>query len=531
MNLPAPPDNPRLRRHSLLSLADVLFIFFSLAIMQHAGRGMVDDPGLGWHLRLPDLMVEQGGFVYDEHFSFPTAGNRWVTRAWLSDIILRGAYGWGGLNAVALLTCMVFAVTLRCIFRRLVGDGYSWAVAVVATMFVATGLIPSFVARPNVVSFLGVWLVADLCQRYHRNQISPRKLWWLVPVMLLWANLHGGFLAGLILIAIAWLVEAALSMTSWQAESRASARQRLWWLTLVGFVAGLATCVNPNGIGLHIWNLQALSDPFIQRETTTEWRPPDFTEGGWFNIERLILLLPLLAATTRRRVNLVGLAMTVVFLHFALTGRRYSTMWVVIATPTLCELAVHNTWLRQLLRRTQSFVSEDMRRMFSGGTALSSRSASSWVAAGLLLLASPCLPNWATHDQATLPSASLDRFLGIHDGAPTFHSANWGGYLTWQGWDRAHRFLTWIDDRIEVHGKEHLQEYFRILDADADWQAALDSRNVQWVCIPTDVRLAQELAQRKADWEPRFVDEHVAVYRRKTGPEFVSGEQSPDGPR
>lgn len=492
--------------------------------MQHAGRGMMDDPGLGWHLRLPDLMVEQGGFVYDEHFCFPTAGNRWVTRAWLSDMVLRGAYAWGQLNAVAMLTCMVFAVTLRGIYRRLVTDGHGWLVAAVATLFVAAGLIPSFVARPNVVSFLGVWLVADLCQRFHGNRISRQTLWWLVPIMGLWANMHGGFMAGLVLIAVAWLVEAAISMAALNAQTRTSARQRLWWLTLVGCVAATATIVNPNGIGLHLWNVQTITDPFMQRQTTTEWRPPDFTEAGWFNIERLILLLPLLAATTRRRVNLVGLAMTVVFLHFALTGRRYSTMWVVIAAPTLCELAVHNSWWRQLLQRTRRFVSEDLRRLVVGEPAAPSHATASWLAAALLLFLSPFLPHWASHNQARLPSDSLDKFLAMHDGGPTFHSANWGGYLTWQGWDDTHRFLTWIDDRIEVHGKEHLQEYFHIMDADADWRSALDSRNVQWVCIPAEARLAQELAGRKAEWEPRLIDEHVAVFRRKQGPHYVSGQ-------
>ncbi len=525
-----PLPNPSSRRCAFLSVADVLFILFTLAIMQHAHRGMMDDPGLGWHLRLPDLMVEQGGFVYDEHFSFPTAGNRWVTRAWLSDILLRGGYAWGGLNAVALMTCMVFAVTLRGIYRRLTSEGIVSGIAVVATMVVALGLIPSFVARPNVISFLGVWLVADLCQRFHRSGITHQKLWWLVPIMLLWANMHGGFLAGLILIGIAWAVEASLSVAAWRAADRQAARLRLKWLTLIGFVAGLATCVNPNGIGLHLWNLQALNDPFIQRQTTTEWRPPDFSESGWFYIERLILLLPFLAATTRRRVNLVGLAMTVVFLHFALIGRRYTTMWVVIAAPTIFELAVHNTWLRQLMRRSRQFMSEDMKRMLNHRRPTTHRAIVSWAAAGIFLFISPWLPVWARHDQATLPTDSLNRFMSINNGEPTFHSANWGGYLTWHGWDNPHRFLTWIDDRIEVHGQDHLKEYLRVLDAKADWQTALDNRQVQWVCIPADARLAEELAKQESMWEHAFTDEHVAVFKRRSSSEEIAVNASTSSP-
>ena len=46
---------------------------------------MMDDPGLGWHLRYADQMIEQGGFVYEEPFCYPAAGHRVVQRAWLSD--------------------------------------------------------------------------------------------------------------------------------------------------------------------------------------------------------------------------------------------------------------------------------------------------------------------------------------------------------------------------------------------------------------------------------------------------------------
>lgn len=497
-----------------IGLADVLFVFYTLAIMQHATHGMMDDPGLGWHLRIPDLMVEEGGFVYEEHFSFPTAGNPWITRAWLSDIIMRVAYGWGGLNAVALLTCMVVALTMRLVYRRLEGDGFHWGVAAAATLIGVLGLTPSFVARPNIVSFLGVWLVADLCQRFHAGKISHRRLFWLVPIMLLWTNMHGGFMAGLVLLAIAWAVEAGLAVFSWKPKVRAAARQRLLWVTAVGFVAGLATLINPNGIGLHFYNLQSVTDPFIQNNTTIEWRPPDFKLEGWFNIERLILALPLLAATCRRRVNLVGLAMTVAWLHFALTSRRYSTLWVVIAMPTLCELAVYNPWLQHAVRQLRRRVSDGFRQLMLPAGAGPGTSRTSWLAAAALLVCSAWMPQLAGHDPARMPAASLDRFLDFHHGEPTFHSANWGGYLTWKGWEKEQRFKTWIDDRIEVHGKQHTIDYYEIIQAEPDWRRKLDRQNVELICIPLDVRLATEL-KTADDWQACFVDEYLAVYRRR----------------
>ena len=77
----------------------------------------------------------------------------------------------------------------------------------------------------------------------------------------------------------------------------------------------------------------------------------------------------------------------------------------------------------------------------------------------------------ARHQPEIIAAAALDRFLQIHeewrqthDRRPVvFHSYDWGGYLTWHG---GPDFRNWIDDRNEVQGKEHIQEYFAILGTD-----------------------------------------------------------------
>jgi hypothetical protein len=412
---------------------------------------------------------------------------------------------------------MVVALTLRCIYRRLIGDGFHAVVAVGATIVAVMGLVPSFVARPNIVSFLGVWLVADLCQRFHAGKISHQRLFWLVPIMLLWTNMHGGFMAGLVLIAIAWFVESGLSVLSWKEKVRIAARQRVYWLTIVGFVAGVATLLNPNGIGLHLYNLQAVTDPFIQNNTTIEWRPPDFRQAGWFNIERLILLLPLLAATCRKRVNLMGLVMTVAWLHLALTSRRYTTLWVVIAIPTLCELVAYNPWLRRAIRWLQKSVSPELGRMLArtrDRAAVPTGNACWWIAAAMFILIA-WLPNLTRHNPAQMPAQSLDRFLELHRGERTFHWANWGGYLTWKGWENSPRFKTWIDDRIEVHGKQRTLDYFTIIGAEDGWESLLEEQQIEMVCVPSSTRLVSVLRSH-SQWSPCFLDDRVGVFRKKS---------------
>ncbi len=500
-----------------IGIADFLFVFFTCAIMQSATMRMMDDPGLGWHLRYADQMVEQGGFVYEEAFCYPTLNNKVVMRAWLSDLILRAAYDWGGLNAIAVLICLVLAVTLRCIYCRLAQEGAHWSLAALASYLAAMGLSPSYVARPNAVSFLGVWLVADLCQRFHVGRASQKQLWLLVPIMLLWTNMHGGFLAGIVLIAIAWSVEAFLWVGASEPADQQAAQARLHCLTKVGFIAGLATLVNPNGIGLHLWSFAAVTDPFIQTKTTTEWLPPDFGAAGMFNIERLLLLLPLLAATCRSRLNWVGLAMSIVWIHFAITSRRYSTIWVVIMIPTLCEMTMKNPWLIRMMNHLGQWFSEDVQKSVWRQTAVRPPAQlASWIFAIGAFVITPWLPTLAAHNPEHLPATSLDRFLELNAGEPTFHCINWGGYLTWHGWDKPTRFQTWIDDRTDVHGAEHMKKYYRVMNAEPGWQSLLEETNVEMFCIPPKTRLAYELSRAPALWDELFSDDFVRVFRRRS---------------
>ena len=177
------------------SFADVVFVFFTLGILQTAGSGMMDDPGLGWHLRSADLIWESRGFVYHEPFCYPTEGRPSIAQAWLGDILLRLVYGWGGLNGIAVLTALCVALTIRLLYTRMTGGGINWLLAASWAFLAALGTSPSWVARPNVFTLPALVLVAGICERFHAGAISAKKTLWLLPLFLFWPNIHGGFLA------------------------------------------------------------------------------------------------------------------------------------------------------------------------------------------------------------------------------------------------------------------------------------------------------------------------------------------------
>lgn len=505
-------------------VADALFVALVVCILAHARNGMLDDPGLGWHLRYVDQMLENGGFLHQETFCGPTQGLPMVTRDWLGDILFRLAYAWGGLAGLAVLTTLVMALVLRLVYSEVVAEGIPWQVAGFWTLWATLATAPSWLARPNVFTFLGVLLTVKICEGYHSGKLGRRQTLWLLPIFLLWTNLHGGFLAGLVTLAVTWLVEIVLALAAFEDGQRKAAWARVRWWMLLGAGVGLVTLANPYGIGLHRWNLRMLADPYIQTQTTVEWLPPNFKAPGFLAVELLVLLFPLLAATSRRRVSFVALVLGIAWLHLGLMSRRYITLWAVMIVPVLAALGDGVPWLEQITRR---FLPP--RGAESARTPGRSAGLASIVFAVLLLLVSPWLNGLVGHNPKRIPAAALDRLLGLYRGETVFHHLDWGGYLTWHGWDLKPRLKIWIDDRTEVHGQKHTQEYFDILAGLPGWEERLDRYHVDLLCLPRSSNLAQQVA-RTRDWTELFDEQEVVVYRRATSNCFRGESPAADMP-
>src|SRR6266568_2476984 len=90
-----------------LTLADVVFLVLTVGILLNARGGTLDDPGLGWHIRDIDAIQAQKGWLTEDPFSGPRAGQPWYTNQWLGDLLLWLGDRWGGLTGIAAVTALV----------------------------------------------------------------------------------------------------------------------------------------------------------------------------------------------------------------------------------------------------------------------------------------------------------------------------------------------------------------------------------------------------------------------------------------
>ncbi len=221
---------------------------------------MLRDPGSFWHVAAGERMLATGQVLREDPFSFTVAGRPWVDDQWLAECGMAAVHRWAGWDGLLLVTATLLAGIYTWIAGRLLRAGlHILPTGLLLAVVVLAASSPQFHVRPLVltIGLLGItfaWLV-DVEAGGRR----PRQLWWLVPLFVLWANLHGGVLAGMGTVGLCvagWCVAWMLGKTSPALRLRDA-------VELTALLAALAATalVNPYGLDLPREWLETLTMP------------------------------------------------------------------------------------------------------------------------------------------------------------------------------------------------------------------------------------------------------------------------------
>lgn len=289
------------------------------------GNRLLADPDTYWQIRIGQQIIETRSLPRTDVFSFTMQGQPWISTQWLAQVLYAAAFARAGWAGPVVLTAgsiaAAFAILAWFVRRRL--DTAPALVLLMAALAIAS---PHFLVRPHALAMpvMVAW-IAGLVAAADRNAAPS---YWLLPLIVLWANLHGSFILGLALIG-----PIALDVVlKTEAPMRLAMLMR-WFM--FGLAALGASCVTPYGIeaflaARNILNLGAAL-PLI-----TEWRPADFSRFGAFEACLLLgmaaVLFKGLTLSPMRILLVLGL------LHMALAGVRNITVLalllpIVIAAP------------------------------------------------------------------------------------------------------------------------------------------------------------------------------------------------------
>ena len=524
-NLDAAASSPRWIHLILPSVTDLIFIvvLFSLSYSALSSR-LLGDAGIGWHIRNGELMLRTHAVTRVDPFSYTMSGRPWVAWEWLYDVIIGGIHQWLGLNGVVFFTAIVIACTFALTFRILLARGSLVQISLVLLLLAMGAAMIHFLARPHVLSWLfTLWFhLLDLAE------VSPEKrkrLFFLPLLMLLWVNLHGGFLFGLALLGLYWI---AAVIGYWRnKDSQARRASRLWikQLSVVAMLSFLATFLNPQGYKLHVHIYHYLSNRFLMNHID-EFPSPDF-HGVAQECFAILLVVTIIAFYVAHGKVRASQLLVVLFASysglFASRNLPVASILLILVAGPLLSAAVRDaannselpTWTRRFLSRCSSFA------MRMGG--LEQRlHGHLWPVVAVIFGLFVCIQAgkigshqlMSTHfDDKRFPVQAAEVFAerGIHQ--PIFTLDSWGGYFIYRFYPNMKVF---VDDRHDLYGEEFLREYLTAIRLAPGWDKVLDERHINWVLMPWGSSLANMLEVTRR-WRVAYSDQVAVLLERKQG--------------
>jgi hypothetical protein len=487
-----------------LSARSLLVLVFLMVIFALACRPIVD-PDFWWHLKTGQFLVETRSIPHADMFSTVFAGKEWITHEWLSEAFLFSIYrvaGFGGLIITfALLITLGFALVYRRSARR---SGHVYVTGG-AVLLGAMAAGPTWNVRPQIFSFLFAGLFFWLLEEF---QFRRRKysIWWLVPLMGLWVNMHAGFAVGIAVIAVVIVGTILDSLFGRESRDDLWSRVKLLTMVLVGCVGVIA--LNPSGTRIYAYPFETLTSPAMMK-FIEEWRSPNFHQAMFQPLAIFIVVLVAALALSRKRISAVQLLLMVGTAWAMLRSARNVPFFVLASTPLLAE---HSwAWLTsqkwgQWLKKPEPETSGDRIKL-----ALNI----------LLLLVAPAtlvavrtqsvLAEQSSVESEKFPREAVDFMRAKNLPQPLYNEYHWGGYLIWNLYPD---YRVFIDGRADVYGDAFFEEFMSTQGGEPHWKENLNKHGVRTVLITPNSALASLLREDSA-WDNVFEDQQAVIFTKK----------------
>ncbi len=552
----------RLRR---LHIRDVGVFGLFVAIFAMALRPVVDND-LFWHLATGRYIWATGRVPHADPFSWTEPGRAWIAHEWLTETFLYPLYAHGGYPALMLVFASVITAAFAVSYATARLLGATRPLAVLVTGLAALASDHTWGVRPQMLSLLltalTLWVLT------HAATTSRTRALWTLPALLaLWANLHGGFIFGLVIIGLVALGRTCediftphpqpLSLTG---RGERGVRAGTLWLV---FIASLAACLaNPNGLKGLIYPFTYLGDNASTRYIA-EWVSPDFHQGQYQLFEALALALVAGVAFSPRRPRLTEVLLALLFTHLALVSVRNINLFSIVVAPLIAVYLSH-AW-REARTRVAVLVassriapfgtaraygdtplhrpahhgergdrhgrialehdrgrrdaggprgdgSADKPRRITPAVAALNLTLAVVIAGAVLVISAPNLS--ARHNtaiQAQRYPAGAVSYLRTHQPrGPMLNSYDWGGYLIWTLYPRER---VYIDGRPDMYGDRFVDAFVRTWRAEPGWQSTLRGQGVRLALVEPSSGLGHALAGAPG-WRVAFRDKVSVLYAR-----------------
>ncbi|HEX7910170.1 MAG TPA: hypothetical protein VF534_19060 [Paraburkholderia sp.] len=454
----------------------VAVIGYAISVLTPA---LLNDADTYWHIATGQWMLRTGAIPHADPFSYTFAGAPWVAHEWLSELVMALAWKAAAWNGIVMLFGAATAVTFGAFAHYLARRIRQPAALVVFVLGVAC-ISGSLLARPHLLALplLVLWLTGLLRAREAGASPSP----WLLPLMLVWANLHGSFVFGLALVV-------PLAIETWiEARQSGAGIARAWGVFLAAAIG--MSLLTPNG-----WH--GLLFPFELARMTQigsigEWSPTDF--HALEPMEMALLTTLYFAFSRGIRLPMPRLLTLLAVLHMALQHSRHQMLAGLVGALLLTNS------LGEAFGGPESD---------ANGSLPARRWAIAALACVLLLTTLRITHPLMRMDDPVSPVTALDHVPPGLLSEPVINSYEFGGYLIFR------HVKPFIDGRADMYGDQFLAAYTAALMPDrAAFGRTVQQYGIRWALLGAHSP-ALPMIDTLPHWRRLYADKVAAVYVRE----------------
>ena len=490
------------------SLSDLFFVAVLcwLFLGAFGWTALLADGDVGWHIRSGEYILNHQAVPRQDLYSFSKPGAPWYAWEWLSDVTDAALYRIAGLKGVVLAAGVLIALFSTSLIRRVTRLGVNLFAAMLVALLGVGSASMHFLARPHVFTLVllsfSMWLVET-----DRDGSAPRRrIFWLVPIVLVWTNLHGGFLA---IVAVLGLTCIGSALEEWLGSRNWAKPARYGILTAA---CGAVSLVNPYGWGLHQHIVEYLRSDWI-RTVIQEFQSPSFRSENMLQFEGLLFAGLIAAGSLLRQRRVAEGLWILLFAYLALSSVRHVPVFIAVTIPLIAgEVA---SWWQAFTEGAAKQSLRGILNQMAADSAPQFRRTSLWPGAFVVALMSIGQPiKWPTDFPRQLfPIEMIHAHESEIAESRLLTTDQWGDYLIYLHPDQQKVF---VDGRSDFYGPEVGNEYIRLVNGGWDWEQLMNKYKFNLALLPVELPIVQLLKQR-ADW--RVVEDdgkHILLVLRRT---------------
>ena len=443
------------------------------------GLGPVIDNDLGFHLQTGAWIRAHHAFPQTDPFSQDGAQRIYLAYGWLFDLLVSGLHSAFGLRGLVLYRSVLAGALGAALWR--LARARSGNSAFVPALMALVAMRPCVTERPWLFTLLFTALTLDALIRLRDSKL--RHAWHLLPIFVLWVNVHVQFIYGLALVGLACV--CAL----WER------RENFRHLVLLTLACTASTLLNP--YGWRIWATIA----HLARQTSVfgqvlELSPPTFVDPeDWVILAMsLVGLAMMVRQKPRPKFELLAMLMA---LGLGARAERDTWLPAMVALPMIAELRVPRPELPLAARTALQLLA----------TAAATLAFTVLVAAAMAQRE----PKLQAALAESFPVAAAEKIRESHWSGPLYNDFNWGGFLIWQLPEQP----VAMDGRTNVYADAEIAAHlhtWRGLDTPATWDPRLKAAKL--VLASLDAPLTAQLRE-SPDFAVAYEDAIAVVFVRR----------------